>query len=323
MIESGSTVLVTGCRGFIGKHLVGSLLQIKGTTVYGVDMPSKFNENFIEENRGSLSKFVTLPTDLTEESNCGELPDVDYVFHLAAINGTQLFYQVPWHVFYNSSVSTINLINRYKECETLKRFVYASSSEVYADLSAIENFTSITNESVAVGFQDVFNPRWSYGGAKLTGEIGVVAAGQQFDFPFTILRYHNVYGASMGINHVMPDFIDRGKLGTYELYGGDNVRSFIYVSDAVEATLISAYSNEAEKRIVHIGTMEPITMLEMARKIMRLSNWSGEIKVNPAPSGSTSFRCPDTSFLNQVLGFSPRVTLELGLKLLLADRGVL
>lgn len=321
-IGQESKILVTGCGGFIGQHLIAKLLSIKGVVLYGVDTAEKMNQFSRSDLHKANTNFIKLSVDLTDMSSCLELPDVDYVFHLAAINGTQLFYKIPWDVFYNSGLSTINLISRYKNCQTLKKFVYTSSSEVYADLISSEDQNLKTDESTPVGFRDVFNARWSYGGAKLLGEIGVISAGHQYDFPYTILRYHNVYGPAMGINHVMPDFIDRGRLGNFELYGGENIRSFIYISDAIEATITSAESMEADKRIVHIGTTDPVSMTELAKIIMRISNWQGEVNTHPAPTGSTSFRCPDTTFLNSTLGFTPKITLETGLRLLLNDRGV-
>jgi UDP-glucose 4-epimerase len=322
-IGQDSRVLVTGCCGFIGKHLVASLLNIKGVLIYGVDTAKKLNQFSPPGLIKTQENFVKLPVDLTDMTSCLDLPDVDYVFHLAAINGTQLFYEIPWDVFYNSGLSTINLISRYKDCKTLKKFIYTSSSEVYADLVSTEDQNLKTDESTTVGFRDVFNARWSYGGAKLLGEIGVISAGHQYNFPFTILRYHNVYGPAMGINHVMPDFIDRGKIGSFELHGGENIRSFIYISDAIEATILSANSKEADTKIVHIGTMNPVSMTDLAKMIMQISKWKGEIKIHPAPLGSTNFRCPDTTFLNSTLGFTPKVTLQTGLRLLLDDKGVI
>jgi dTDP-glucose 4,6-dehydratase/UDP-glucose 4-epimerase len=117
----------------------------------------------------------------------------------------------------------------------------------------------------------------------------------------------------------MPDFVDRGKKGVFELYGSSNVRSFIYIDDAVEATILSAHSSIANQRIVHIGNIEPISMLDLAQKIMRQCEWYGEITLYPAPQGSTSYRCPDTTFLNVDLKFIAKTRLSDGLRLLLKD----
>lgn len=308
-------VLVTGCGGFIGKYLIQRLLQNESILVVGVDRQEKLeaikSSSFIPDL--AIDRFIPLSIDLTKQKECLDLPEVDFVYHLAAINGTSLFYKIPWDVFYNSSASTLNVIERYKDSQQLKRFVYTSTSEVYASLVDGNPEMCPTPEDVGVGFQDVLNSRWSYGGAKLAGEIALLAAGKQFGIPFSIIRFHNVYGPDMGLDHVIPDFINRGKQGVFELYGSENQRSFIYIADAVSATLKIAESDAALNKIIHVGTMDMISMRFLAQKIMSLANWSGEIIEFPAPIGSTLARCPDTTFLNTKVGYIPSISLEKGL----------
>ena len=308
-------VLVTGCGGFIGKYLIQRLLHNESFLVYGVDRQEKLeaieSSGFIPIP--AMDRFIPLSIDLTRQEECLDLPEVDFVYHLAAINGTSLFYKIPWDVFYNSSASTLNMINRYKDSKQLKRFVYTSTSEVYASLVDGNPELCPTPEDVRVGFKDVLNPRWSYGGAKLAGEIALLAAGEQFGIPYSIIRFHNVYGPDMGLDHVIPDFISRGRQGRFELYGSDNQRSFIYITDAVSATLRIAESDAALNHIIHVGTMDMISMRFLAQKIMALANWSGEISEFPAPIGSTLARCPDTTFLNSKVGYFPSISLETGL----------
>lgn len=308
-------ILVTGCGGFIGKYLIQSLLQNESALVFGVDTQEKLeaikSSRFVPDV--SIDRFIPLNIDLTKQKECLVLPEVDFVYHLAAINGTSLFYKIPWDVFYNSSASTLNVIDRYKDSRQLKRLVYTSTSEVYASLVDGNPEMCPTPEVVGVGFQDLLNPRWSYGGAKLAGEIALLAAGKQFGMPFSIIRYHNVYGPDMGLDHVIPDFISRGKHGVFELYGSDNQRSFIYITDAVSATLKIAGSDAALNEIIHVGTMDMISMRFLAQKIMSLAKWSGKVIEFPAPIGSTLARCPDTTFLNRKVGFVPSISLENGL----------
>ncbi|MDP1720710.1 MAG: NAD-dependent epimerase/dehydratase family protein [Candidatus Nanopelagicaceae bacterium] len=314
-MSSQIRVLVTGCGGFIGKYLVQRLLQDESNLVYGVDRTAKLEE--LQQSEFILpsteERFFPLDLDLTKQKDCLELPEVDFVYHLAAINGTSLFYKIPWDVFYNSSASTLNVIDRYKDSKGLKRFVYTSSSEVYASLVDGNPELCPTPEGVSVGFQDILNSRWSYGGAKLAGEIALLAAGKQLGIPFSIIRYHNVYGPQMGLDHVIPDFISRGKEGRFELYGSENQRSFIYISDAISATLKIATSDAALDHIIHVGTMDMVSMKFLAEKIMSLAKWTGVITEFPAPIGSTLARCPDTTFLNSKVGFLPTVSLSEGL----------
>lgn len=308
-------VLVTGCGGFIGKYLVQRLLQDQSNLVYGVDRHKKL-EAFKESGlipQPHEERFIGLSLDLTNQIDCSELPEVDFVYHLAAINGTSLFYKIPWDVFYNSSLSTLNIIDRYKNSKQLVRFIYTSTSEVYASLVDGNPDLCPTPEGVSVGFQDVQNSRWSYGGAKLAGEMALLAAGKQLEIPFSIIRFHNVYGPDMGLDHVIPDFISRGKEGKFELYGSENQRSFIYISDAVSATLEIATSPAALNCIIHVGTRDMVSMKTLAQKIMYLAEWSGRILEFPAPIGSTLARCPDTTFLNSIVGFTPKVSLDEGL----------
>jgi len=308
-------ILITGCGGFIGKYLVQRLLQDDANLVYGVDRHEKLETLMggIFAPASTLKHFKPLSYDLTKPKDCKELPEVDFVYHLAAINGTSLFYKIPWDVFYNSSATTLNVINRYKDSKQLQRFIYTSTSEVYASLVDGNPDLCPTPETISVGFQDVLNSRWSYGGAKLAGEIALLAANKQFGIPFSIIRYHNVYGPEMGLDHVIPDFIDRGKKGRFELYGSENQRSFIYISDAIGATLKIAMSSNALNRIIHVGTMDMISMKLLAEKIMNIANWFGKVSEYPAPSGSTFARCPDTTFLTSIVGFTPSVSLDSGL----------
>ena len=300
-------ILVTGANGFIGRNLVAKLSENSSFQIISVDL---HHSDFLSP----LNNIEFIDCDLTNPDSVKNLPSVDYVFHLAAINGTQRFYSEPWFVFFNSIVPTINLVNHYKDKHELKRFIYTSSSEVYADRISSDNSEKKTGENVYVGFNNVLNPRWSYGGAKLAGEIAVNSASIENGLKFTILRYHNVYGPNMGVNHVIPDFMNRGNLGVYKLYGGNNVRSFIHIEDAVRATTLAGFAEESLGRIVHIGNESPVTMIELAEIIMKVNNWVGNVEIEKAPEGSTNFRCPDTSFLRNVLGFSSEYDLTQGIR---------
>jgi UDP-glucose 4-epimerase len=310
---SQNVALVTGCAGYIGRFLLLELVNQGNYEVIGVDKPDAIKS--LEESLSpkELSRFSRIAVDLSDARQVQQLPDCQFIFHLAAMNGTQLFYEIPWTVFFNSLVPTINLISRYGRSKSLKNFVYTSSSEVYADLTEYNVNNEYTNESSYVGFKDVANPRWSYGGAKLAGEIAVFSANKEFGMPMSVLRYHNVYGPGMGPNHVIPDFVERGKRGIYYLSGAENIRSFIFIEDAVKATCLLAQHPSAKNRITHIGNSEPISMIELGRKIMKLMEWEGTITVDSAPIGSVLRRAPDVTFLRDTLKFQSSVNLEEGL----------
>jgi UDP-glucose 4-epimerase len=310
---SRKTVIVTGCGGYIGRHLVSELISQDKFNIIGVDKADAIKELESIFSLEQLKQFTRLEIDLTDASQVEQLPDCQIIFHLAAVNGTQLFYEIPWTVFSNSLVPTINLISRYSKVSSLNNFVYTSSSEVYADLTEYNTHGEDTNESSLTGFKDVSNPRWSYGGAKLAGEIALFSAHHELGMPISILRYHNVYGPGMGPHHVIPDFVERGKRGIYSLNGAENIRSFIYIDDAIKATCLVAEHSMAQNRITHIGNNEPVSMMELGEKIMKIMGWRGTIRVSPAPVGSVLRRCPDISFLRNTLNFQSTVSLEEGL----------
>ena len=305
------TILVTGGNGFIGRNLVSELSNDPNLEVISVDI--------LHNSANPHNNVKYLICDLTNQNQVANLPEAHFIFHLAAINGTQRFYSEPWFVFYNSLMTTINLIDRFKESKVVKRFVYTSSSEVYADRFSGREEGLLTQEDVAVGFTNVLNPRWSYGGAKLAGEIALNSAAVEHGLSFSILRYHNVYGPNMGLNHVIPDFVERGRRGIYQLFGGNNVRSFIHIKDAVAATILAGFSEKSIGKIIHIGNESPVTMIELAKIIMNSSDWIGEIEINDAPDGSTNYRCPGTDFLRNELGFRAEYDLKAGIVHYLAN----
>ena len=278
-----SKIVVTGAAGAIGFHLARRLID-DGHEVVLVD-------NFSRSERDTLYKALLespraqeVSMDLCDADAVTKLPlDVDYVYHLAALNGTQNFYDRPFDVLLNSTTPTINLLRHYGSARGLRRFVYAGSSEAYASTVTLFNWEVPTGESVPLCIAEPLNVRWSYGASKMHGEIACVAAGRQFGTPFTVIRFHNVYGPRMGDKHVIPDFLERARRGVYELHGYEDTRSFIYVSDAVRATIALAEAEGSLGEIVNVGGTDEVTMLELGQQMMRILGVNQEIVCHPSP----------------------------------------
>ena len=306
--------LVTGGAGAIGFQLA-KFLSDKDREIYIAD-------NFIRSERDTEFQELTskknvheIKIDLSDFSQYDLLPDdVEYIYHLAAFNGTQNFYERSFQVLLHSTLPTLNLIQKYARNEQLKRFVYAASSEAYACSVTRFGWEVPTDESVPLGIEDPLNPRWSYGGSKMHGELACVAANAEFNFPFTVLRYHNIYGPRMGDKHLIPDFIERIKNNKFELFGYEDTRSFLYVLDAVRATIAVAECEEAANQIVHLGSAEEIKILDLAKIMMKIMGRDEEITLHPSPKGSVKRRSPNISKLKDLTGFAPEYSLEEGLK---------
>lgn len=306
-------ILVTGAAGFLGFHLARTLAARPDTQVIGID-------NFARGERDAgFAALIALPNvsfiecDLSREDEVAKLPrDVDYVYHMAALNGTQNFYERPMDVIRFSTLPTLFLANHYGAAG-LKRFVYAGTSEAYASTVTRFGWPVPTAEDVPLSIGDVMNPRWSYAGSKMHGEIVTALAGQSMQMPYSIIRYHNAYGPRMGDKHVVPDFMARMREGRYELFGHEDTRSFLYVSDAVRATLLVAESDACAGEIVNVGGEQEIRISDLGAAMLRVRGIEADIVLHPSPAGSVKRRAPDIAKLQRLTGFKAEVGLDDGL----------
>jgi UDP-glucose 4-epimerase len=307
-----TTHLITGAAGFIGFHLTRALAA-RGDQVIAVD-------NFIRGERDeAFAELAALPNvtfieaDLTREVEVATLPrDVDYVFHMAALNGTQNFYERPMDVIRCSTIPTILLADHFRGGR-LKRFVYAGTSESYASTVTRFDWPVPTAEDVPLSLDGVENPRWSYAASKMHGEVVTIQAGRTHDHPWSIIRFHNAYGPRMGDRHVVPDFLERMRDERYELYGHADTRSFLYIDDAVRATIAVAETPACANEIVNIGSPDEITIHHLGKAMLAVRGIDAEIHLHPSPAGSVKRRAPDIGKLQRLTGFAPRVSLEDGL----------
>lgn len=308
-------VLITGAAGFIGFALADALSKQPGTSVHVVD-------NFVRGDRDTAYRELcdresvyAYVLDLTDASSMRELPaSVDVIFHMAALNGTQNFYERPYDVVRCSTLPTFHLLDRFGAGGGLRRFVYAGSSEAYAGTVTRFDWPVPTAEDVPLCIDDPRNIRWSYGGSKLHGEITVTAASHQFGVNYTNIRYHNVYGPRMGDKHVIPDFLARMKNGVYQLYGHADTRSFIYIDDAVRATLMLADCPDAANETVNVGSDNEVRISTIGEMLLATAGIDAEIELFDSPQGSVPRRAPDISKLRALTGFSEQVGLDDGLR---------
>jgi nucleoside-diphosphate-sugar epimerase len=304
--------MVTGAAGFIGFHLTRALAA-RGDTVIAVDNFIRGERDAALEALAALPNVTFVEADLTRENDVADLPaDVERVYHMAALNGTQNFYERPMDVIRCSTLPTIFLAERLRD-SGLKRFVYAGTSESYASTVTRFDWPVPTAEDVPLSLDGVDNPRWSYAASKMHGEVVTIQAGRTYGYPWSIIRYHNVYGPRMGDRHVVPDFFERMREGRYELFGHADTRSFLYIDDAVRATLALGESEACANEIVNIGSPEEITIAALGERMMAVRGIDSAITLHPSPAGSVKRRAPDIAKLQRLTGFAPRVPLDQGL----------
>lgn len=304
-------ILVTGGSGFIGSHLTQLLIK-KNRKVTLLDDFSRGNKSYIEE---ITDKVKIIDGDIREKEVVkNTLKEIDIVIHLAAINGTKYFYEIPDRVLDVNIKGTFNIIEEAGKAG-IKRFVFSSSSEVYGFPRSFP-----TKENHELQIMDPINPRFSYAGSKIAGELIVINFARKFGMEYGILRFHNVYGPKMGEEHVIPQFIKRLCFNQDFIVQGDGTqtRSFCYVSDAVEGTYLVSTKREAANQIFNIGNDQPTTINELINLLSEISNKKIKPKYDlnsKQLSGSTLKRQPDITRARKILGYEPKVNMKEGLEM--------
>ena len=303
-------VLVTGGLGFIGSAFARRLWA-DGWRVRVLDSGLR------------ISAGAALPPDV--EVVRGDVRDAavvraavagcDSVCHLAAVNGTRHFYERPVLVL---DVGVRGILNVLDAClaSGVGDLVVVSSSEVYQSPAVVP-----TDETVPLCIPDPLNPRYSYAGSKMISELLALNYGREHLARVVICRPHNVYGPAMGWDHVIPELIGRlrrlradGPSGevTLPVQGsGEETRAFVYVDDFIDG-LMALFEKGAHLGIYHVGTMEEITIADLARRIASQLGIRVRIVPDADAPGGTPRRCPDIARMRD-LGFTPHVSLDDGL----------
>lgn len=292
-------ILVTGAAGFIGEALVKRLSVNKKIKIYAIDKKKmSFKKNNIKFFKKDL-RFVK------------KFPRVDIVIHLAAFNGTKHFYNKPLEVIEHNFIPTMNLINFYKQ-NPCALFVYSGTSEIYAGNKFKSTKKLNLKENDKIIFDDIQNPRWSYATSKFMSEVAVINS----KLKYIILRYFNVYGPNQ-IDHFIPEFISRLKINRYELYGYKNKRSFIFIDDAINATIKLINNQKSKNQIFNVGSEKEISILNCAKQILKIIKINKKIKLYDSPLGSPKRRKPNISKTKKLIGEFNKISLKEGLKKIL------
>jgi len=313
-------ILITGGAGFIGYHLTKRLAK-QGHAITIVD------NFFRSEHDRDLAALLALPNvklitaDLTKPESWKKVGrGFDCVYHLVGINGTRLFYEIPHEVLRIGVMTTINGLEWFRTTNKKKgaKILYTSSNEAYA--GALEAFGKLplpTPETVPLVISDTYNPRWSYGGQKLIGELFFIHYAKAYDFRMSIVRPHNFYGPREGYEHVIPDIITRimQRVDPFPIYGTENTRDFCYIDDAVEAIQKVMESKKTDGGTYHIGAKEEVKIKDLVEHLFDTMGWHPKkILVKNPPKGSVKRRLADVSKIKRDTGWKAKTPLKVGLK---------
>ena len=317
-------ILITGGAGSVGFHLSLHLLK-----TYGPDTELVLVDNL---QRGAMDddlkklledprvRFLNL--DLTDQSSYKEFGSgYDHVYHLAAVNGTKYFYQMPHETSRINLLTLIYILEWFRTENPQGKLCFTSSNEAYAGgLNAFGILAIPTPENVPLVIEDPFNPRWSYAATKLMGEVLMIHYAAMYNLRALIVRPHNFYGPRAGYDHVIPEFSLRilDRVDPFPIYGADDTRTFCYIEDAVRAMQMLMDSAKTDKQpieVVHIGDTEEIMIRDLAEKMFTVAKWRPQTtEIKDSPHGSVKRRLADVTKLKNLVGWKPEVTLDEGLK---------
>jgi nucleoside-diphosphate-sugar epimerase len=197
------------------------------------------------------------------------------------------------------------------------KILYTSSNEAYASGFDLGTVPIPTPEGVPLVIADMYNPRWSYGGQKLIGELFFINYAKAYNLRMSIVRPHNFYGPRAGYEHVIPEIIGRiGKhADPFPIFGADDTRSFCYIEDAAEAIQKVMESKKTDGGTYHIGTKEETRISTLVKTLFELSGWKPKkLQIKNSPKGSVKRRLADVSKIKRDTGWQANTSLEKGLK---------
>ena len=296
-------VVVTGGAGFLGSHLCDRLLA-DGHQVVAVDNLITGRTVNIAHNM-DREGFSYIRQDVSEYLDIDG--DVDFIMHFASPASPVDFERVPIQILKVGALGTHNALGLARAKGA--GFFLASTSEVYGDPLVNPQPESYWGNVNPIGVRGVYDE------AKRFAEALTMAYHRKHGIDTRIVRIFNTYGPRMrpADGRVAPSFITKALRGEpLTIFGeGRQTRSFCYYEDLMEGIVRLMHSGEHGP--VNIGNENEITILELARTILRLCDSDSEIVFRPLPQDDPQLRRPDTTRAREILDWEARVTLDEGM----------
>ena len=300
-------VLVTGGAGFLGSWICEVAVEQQAKVICLDNLVSGLQSNISHLMDKDNFKFVQ--HDITQPIFFDE--PIDIVMHLASRASPFEFEKYPIQILKANTLGIWVALGIAKMHDA--KFLYTSTSEIYGCAEEIPTSEKYRGNVNPVG------PRSCYDEAKRCGESYVIAYKMQHDLDIRIARVFNTYGPRMraeGVyGRVIPRFIEQALSNKpITIFGdGSQTRSFCYVTDQIEGLLKLAFLEEAKGEVVNIGDDKEMTILELAKLILGLTNSSTEIVFRELPKDDPPRRKPDITKVKAVLDWEPKVELKEGL----------
>ena len=281
--------LITGANGFIGSNLARRICaKVPNADITLLDLNIS-KKSLLEGD------FTLIEKNLSNLSSA-DLPEVDVVFHAAALLGVDFVNSNPSAVVIENISSFLPLQKYLHDSDV--RFVFFSTSEVYGDGHDKSSGLQMANStSQCLKLPDLSRNRSSYALSKIVGEYISSRSSNYIN-----LRPHNIYGTNMGNRHVIPNLIEKiWKLSNakdLELFNPSHVRSFCYIDDAIDQILY-LIDNEMVGTFNIGNPKEPIEMVNLANILLKKMDKKCTVVTSSETKGSPSFRRPEIDFIQK------------------------
>jgi UDP-glucose 4-epimerase len=304
----GATIFITGGAGFIGSYLTEELLSHQPKKIIILD-------NFIRGSFENMKNFHNNPviefiegdirnTELVEKCIAG----TDFVFHMAAlrINACAADPKEGFDVMLHATFNIAQLCVKHK----VKKVIYSSTASVYG---LAQHFPTPETDNP-------YNNQTFYGGAKIWGEQLFRSYKFMYGLDYIALRYFNVYGSRMDTDgkytEVMIKWLDCIRDGKQPAIFGDGTDSmdFVHVKDIAHANILALLSEVTDESF-NVGDQVETNLKQLLDKLLKVNNSHLEPVFKPANSvNPVSRRLADISKAKKLLGYTPSISLEEGLK---------
>ena len=297
-------ILVTGGAGFIGSHLCRKLLENKDEVICVDNLFTGRKQNI--QKLMDYENFEFLRHDITKELYI----EVDQIYNLACPASPVHYQYNPIKTIKTSVMGAMNMLGLAKRVHA--RILQASTSEVYGNPQLHPQPEAYWGNVNPIG------PRSCYDEGKRAAETLFFDYYRQHQVDIKVIRIFNTYGPNMDRDdgRVVSNFIVQALKGEdITIYGeGEQTRSFCYVDDLVEGMCRMMDSREGFTGPVNLGNPGEYTMLELAQKIIALTNSRSKLAYRPLPQDDPIQRKPMIGLAQEELGWNPEVPLDEGLK---------
>jgi len=302
-------VFITGTTGFVGSELVRKLSD--DYKVFAL-VRTTSNKHAMDPIRDCLDNIEVKYGNLTDYSAIRKvIKDIEphYIIHAGAATAVRHSFDNPMEFQSVNHLGTVNLVHSALDVPDFKKFIFASTMEVYGWQEQRSPFT-----------EDIkLYPESPYALAKLAAEEYIKMAGKAYGLPYIVSRACNTFGRRYNTGFIV-EYIITTMLKNETVYIGtpESVRDLMYIDDHVNAYITSLKSS-AKNDVFNFGTGNMIPMKDLADKIRKLVGFGGDIIHNfppdyPSRPVTSPFLSLNSTKAKSVLGWEPKISLEEGLK---------